>query len=63
MGDNLVPNGLSSIQDNPSFSKYACISGSLVASAKRVHSAAREENLGFWVDDQAKTLTFLDNTI
>jgi hypothetical protein len=26
-------------------------------------SSAREENLGFWVDDQVKTLTFLDNTI
>ena len=25
-------------------------------------SSAREENLGFWVDDEAKTLTFLDNT-
>jgi len=29
------------IHDNPSFSKYTFISGSLVASAKRVHSAAR----------------------
>jgi hypothetical protein len=25
-------------------------------------SSSREENLGFWVDDEAKTLTFLDNT-
>ena len=25
-------------------------------------SSAREEDLGFWVDDEAKTLTFLDNT-
>ena len=25
-------------------------------------SSAKEENLGFWVDDEAKTLTFLDNT-
>ena len=25
-------------------------------------SSAREENLGFWVDDEAKTLTFPDNT-
>jgi len=24
-------------------------------------SSVREENLGFWVDDEAKTLTFLDN--
>jgi len=25
-------------------------------------SSAREEDLGFWVDDEAKTLTLLDNT-
>jgi SPW repeat len=25
-------------------------------------SSAREEDLGFWVDDEAKTLAFLDNT-
>jgi hypothetical protein len=25
-------------------------------------SSAREEDLGFWVDDEAKTLTFLDST-
>jgi hypothetical protein len=25
-------------------------------------SSSKEENLGFWVDDEAKTLTFLDNT-
>jgi hypothetical protein len=25
-------------------------------------SSAREENLGFWVDDEARTVTFLDNT-
>jgi hypothetical protein len=25
-------------------------------------SSAREENLSFWVDDEAKTLTFLDDT-
>jgi hypothetical protein len=25
-------------------------------------SSAREDDLGFWVDDEAKTLTFLDNT-
>jgi hypothetical protein len=25
-------------------------------------SSAREENLGFWVDDEARTLAFLDNT-
>ncbi len=25
-------------------------------------SSAKEENLGFWVDDEAKTLAFLDNT-
>jgi hypothetical protein len=25
-------------------------------------SSSQEENLGFWVDDEAKTLTFLDNT-
>jgi hypothetical protein len=25
-------------------------------------SSAREENLGFWVDDEAKTLAFQDNT-
>jgi hypothetical protein len=25
-------------------------------------SSAREEDLGFWVDDETKTLTFLDNT-
>ena len=25
-------------------------------------SSASEETLGFWVDDEAKTLTFLDNT-
>ncbi|HEY6994043.1 MAG TPA: hypothetical protein VH397_10070 [Xanthobacteraceae bacterium] len=24
-------------------------------------SSSREEDLGFWVDDEAKTLTFLDN--
>ena len=25
-------------------------------------SSAREEDLGFWVDDEAKTLTLMDNT-
>ncbi len=25
-------------------------------------SSAKEENLGFWIDDEAKTLAFLDNT-
>jgi hypothetical protein len=25
-------------------------------------SSAREENLGLWIDDEAKTVTFLDNT-
>jgi hypothetical protein len=25
-------------------------------------SSSREERLGFWVDDEAKTLTFMDNT-
>src|SRR5262245_18554173 len=25
-------------------------------------SSAKEENLGFWVDDAARTVTFLDNT-
>jgi hypothetical protein len=25
-------------------------------------SSSREDDLGFWVDDEAKTLTFLDNT-
>ena len=25
-------------------------------------SSAREENLGFWVDDEARAVTFLDNT-
>ena len=25
-------------------------------------SSAKEENLGFWVDDEAKAVTFLDNT-
>ena len=25
-------------------------------------SSRRDENLGFWVDDSAKTLTFVDNT-
>jgi hypothetical protein len=25
-------------------------------------SSAREENLSFWVDDEARTVTFLDNT-
>jgi hypothetical protein len=25
-------------------------------------SSAREESLGFWIDDEAKTLTFADNT-
>ena len=25
-------------------------------------SSAREEDLSFWIDDEAKTLTFLDNT-
>lgn len=25
-------------------------------------SSAREESLGFWVDDEAKAVTFLDNT-
>jgi hypothetical protein len=24
-------------------------------------SSAREENLSFWVDDEARTVTFLDN--
>jgi len=28
----------------------------------RDRSSAREESLGFWVDDEAKTLTFPDNT-
>jgi hypothetical protein len=26
-------------------------------------SSAREGNLGFWVDDQAKTLTFLEHNL
>ena len=34
------------IHDKPSFSKYTFISGSLVASAKRVHSAARFRHAG-----------------
>ena len=25
-------------------------------------SSAREEDLGFWIDDEAKTLTFMDHT-
>ena len=30
--------------------------------AKWRHISASEENFGFWIDDEAKTLTFLDNT-
>jgi hypothetical protein len=35
----------------------------VIISAPNVNtSSAREEDFGFWVDDEAKTLTFLDNT-
>ena len=34
----------------------------VLISAPTGDTSARGENLGFWVDDEAKTLTFLDNT-
>ena len=34
----------------------------LVSAPSGDTSSAREERLGFWVDDEAKTLTFPDNT-
>jgi hypothetical protein len=34
----------------------------LVSAPTGDSSSAREENLGFWIDDEAKTVTFLDNT-
>jgi hypothetical protein len=34
----------------------------LISAPTRDISSAGEENLGFWVDDDARTVTFLDNT-
>jgi hypothetical protein len=34
----------------------------LVSAPTGDSSSTREENLGFWIDDEAKTVTFLDNT-
>jgi hypothetical protein len=34
----------------------------LVSTPNRDTSSAKQENLDFWVDDEAKTLAFLDNT-
>jgi hypothetical protein len=36
--------------------------GARQSAPTRDRSSAREESLGFWVDDEARTVTFLDNT-